>query len=174
MPLSRRQKGKKILGRLRLGSLVAGALADFQRTLDGGEQNFLIEWLFDEIERTALHGAHGKRNVAVAGYDDDREAVPSWGVFEVFDGQWRCRAGYHRVGSVCVPATAPPHAAYVAGSERWECEWGFQKIAAHCEEIKPPPHAYINASGRDWVCYPGFERKADQCVATSSPEPSGK
>jgi hypothetical protein len=105
---------------------------------------------------------------------EDRETVPSWGAFEVFDGQWRCRSGYHRVGSVCVPATAPPHAAYIAGGERWECEWGFQKVASHCEEIKPPAHGYIDATGRDWVCYPGYERKSDQCLPTASTEGTGK
>ncbi len=101
---------------------------------------------------------------------EDRDVVPSWSVFETYDGQWRCRAGYHRSGSICVPATAPAHAAYIGNGDRWECEWGFQKIAAHCEEIKPPAHAYIEASGRDWVCYPGFERKTDHCVRSSGSE----
>jgi hypothetical protein len=101
----------------------------------------------------------------------DSDEVPSWGAFEVYDGQWRCRAGYHREGSYCVPAVAPAHASYVGGGERWECDWGFQKVASHCEEIKPPPSAYIDASGHEWVCYPGFERKTDRCVAPSTPDP---
>ena len=104
---------------------------------------------------------------------EERDDVPSWSAFEVFDGQWRCRSGYHRAGSLCVPADAPAHAAYVGGGDHWECEWGFQKIAAHCEEIKPPPHAYVEASGRDWVCYPGFERRSEHCVAIPSSAPPG-
>lgn len=104
---------------------------------------------------------------------EDRTEVPSWSAFEVFDGQWRCRSGYHREGSVCVPATAPAHASYVGGGEHWECDWGFQKISSHCEEIKPPPHAYIDASGRDWQCYPGFERRSDGCVPTGNTAPAG-
>ncbi len=104
----------------------------------------------------------------------NRNDVPSWGVFEVFvDGQWRCRPGYHREGSLCVPATAPPHASYVGGGERWECEWGFRKVGSSCEEIKAPEHGYIEGSGRDWVCYPGFERKADHCLAASNTGPAG-
>jgi hypothetical protein len=102
---------------------------------------------------------------------ESTDDVPSWSEFEVFDGQWRCRSGYHRAGSYCVPATAPPHATYIAGGDRWECDWGFQKIASHCEEIKPPPHAYLDATGRDWVCYPGFERKLNRCVPTPAIAP---
>jgi hypothetical protein len=101
---------------------------------------------------------------------EDRDAVPSWSAFEVYDGQWRCRSGYHRDGSFCVPAVAPAHATYVGGGDHWECDWGFQKIVSHCEEIKPPPHAYVDASGRDWVCYPGFERRSDHCVPIPSAE----
>ena len=94
----------------------------------------------------------------------DRDEVPSWGAFEVFDnGEWRCRSGYHREGSFCVPGVAPAHAAFVGGGDHWECEWGFHKVASRCEEITPPPHAYIDATGRDWVCYPGYERKSDHC-----------
>jgi hypothetical protein len=101
---------------------------------------------------------------------EERNEVPSWSAFEVYDGKWRCRAGYHRSGDICVPATAPAHASYVGGGDRWECEWGFQKVAASCEEIKPPTHAYIDATGRDWVCYPGYERKSDHCVAVAGEE----
>ena len=105
---------------------------------------------------------------------EDKDEVPSWSAFEVFDGQWRCRPGYHREGGgLCVPATAPAHATYIGGGEHWDCDWGFQKIASHCEEIKPPPHSYIDASGRDWVCYPGFERKSDHCVPTANAAPAG-
>jgi hypothetical protein len=103
---------------------------------------------------------------------EDRDAVPSWGAFEVYDGQWRCRSGYHRAGGFCVPATAPAHATYIGDGDHWECDWGFRKVASHCEEIKPPPHAYVDASGHDWVCYPGFERKSDHCVAMSSVAPA--
>jgi hypothetical protein len=104
---------------------------------------------------------------------EDRDAVPSWGAFEVFDGQWRCRTGYHRDGSYCVPAVAPAHATYVGGGDHWECDWGFQKIGSRCEEIKPPAHAYVDAAGHDWVCYPGFERRADRCVPGAGVAPAG-
>ncbi len=105
---------------------------------------------------------------------ESRGEVPSWGAFEVFvDGQWRCRAGYHRDSGFCVPAIAPPHATYVGGGEHWECEWGFRKTGSSCEEIKPPEHAYIEGSGRDWVCYPGFERRAEHCLAAAITGPAG-
>ena len=100
---------------------------------------------------------------------DDSEILPSEGAFEFFDGQWRCRAGYHRTGKHCVPGVAPAHAAFVGDGDHWECEWGFQKLGAQCQEIKPPPHGYIEASGRDWVCFPGFGRVSDHCV----PVPNG-
>jgi len=100
-----------------------------------------------------------------------RDIPASWSEFEVFDGRWRCRVGYHRAGSYCVPATAPAHATYLAGGEHWECDWGFRKIASHCEEIKPPAHAYIDATGRDWACYPGFERRSDGCISTAGSAP---
>ena len=96
---------------------------------------------------------------------EDRDEVPSWSAFEFYDGRWRCRSGYHREASICVPATAPANATYVGGGDHWECDWGFQKVAAHCEEIKPPPHGYIDASGHDWLCYPGFERRSEHCLA---------
>lgn len=104
----------------------------------------------------------------------DRNEVPSWSAFEFFDGQWRCRSGYHREGSFCVSGVAPAHANYVGSGDHWECEWGFQKVASHCEEIKPPLHAYIDASGRDWVCYPGFERRSDHCSPVPTPARSSK
>jgi hypothetical protein len=92
----------------------------------------------------------------------DSDVIPSQGAFEVFDGQWRCRSGYHRTGRFCVPGTPPEHAAFVGEGDRWECE-----------EIKPPPHAYIEASGREWVCFPGFERIAEHCVSAQNPPPTG-
>jgi hypothetical protein len=104
----------------------------------------------------------------------DSDVLPSASVFEVFDGQWRCRSGYHRAGAFCVPGLAPAHAAFVGGGDHWECDWGFQKTDSQCQEIKPPPHAYIEASGRDWVCFPGFERMSDHCVPMPNPAPAGE
>ena len=99
----------------------------------------------------------------------DSDFLPSESVFEVYDGQWRCRPGYHRSGRFCLPGIAPTHAAFVGGGDHWECDWGFQKIGSQCQEIKPPPHAYIEASGRDWVCFPGFGRVSDRCVPMPNP-----
>ncbi|HEX4293569.1 MAG TPA: hypothetical protein VHZ29_05500 [Rhizomicrobium sp.] len=31
------------------------------------------KWLFDKVDRTGLHGANRKRDVAVSGYEDDLE-----------------------------------------------------------------------------------------------------
>ncbi len=102
---------------------------------------------------------------------EDSDISASAGAFEIFDGQWRCRAGYHRAGKFCVPGIAPEHAAYVGEGDRWECDWGFQKAGAQCQEIKPPPHAYIEASGHDWVCYPGFTRVSDHCAPAPNAAP---
>jgi hypothetical protein len=104
----------------------------------------------------------------------DSDVLPSEGAFEVFDGQWRCRSGYHRAGRFCLPGLPPEHAAFVGGGDHWECDWGFQKIGSQCQEIKPPPHAYIEASGRDWVCFPGFGRESDRCVLIPNPAPAGE
>ena len=104
----------------------------------------------------------------------DRDEVPSWGAFEVFDGQWRCRSGYHRAGRFCVLGIAPAHAAFVGGGDHWECDWGFQKVGSQCQEIKPPAHGYIEASGHDWACYPGFGRMADHCVPAVNPAPASE
>src|SRR5438105_346335 len=38
---------------------------------------------------------------------DDGDVLPGANAFEVFDGQWRCRSGYHRAGKYCVPGVAP-------------------------------------------------------------------
>lgn len=105
---------------------------------------------------------------------EDSDIAASAGAFEIFDGQWRCRAGYHRAGQFCVPGIAPEHAAYVGEGDHWECDWGFQKAGAQCQEIKPPPHGYIEASGHDWVCYPGFTRVSDHCAPASSVAPKGE
>jgi len=101
--------------------------------------------------------------------EPDRDIPANAHAFEIFDGQWRCRSGYHRAGRYCVPGVAPEHAAYVADGDHWECDWGFQKLGSQCQEIKPPPHAYIVASGHDWVCYPGFDRVSDHCVSNAAP-----
>lgn len=101
----------------------------------------------------------------------ENDALASASAFEVFDGEWRCRSGYHRAGRFCVPGIAPEHAAFVGGGDHWECDWGFQKTGSQCQEIKPPPHAYIEASGRDWVCFPGFARVSDHCVPTPNAVP---
>jgi hypothetical protein len=100
----------------------------------------------------------------------DSDVASSAGAFEIFDGQWRCRAGYHRAGKFCVPGIAPEHATYVGEGDHWECDWGFQKSGSQCQEVKPPPHGYIEASGHDWVCYPGFTRVSDHC-APAAPAP---
>jgi len=94
--------------------------------------------------------------------------LASESAFEVFDGQWRCRPGYHRAGQRCVIGTAPAHAAFTGDGEHWQCDWGFQRTGAQCQEIKPPPHAYIEASGHDWTCFPGYRRDADHCVRASN------
>jgi hypothetical protein len=104
----------------------------------------------------------------------DSDVLQSESAFEVFDGQWRCRSGYHSAGRFCLPGIAPPHAAFVGEENRWECDWGFQKIGSQCQEIKPPPHAYIEASGRDWVCFPGFSRMSDRCVPMPDPARAGE
>jgi hypothetical protein len=104
----------------------------------------------------------------------DRDVLPGANAFEFFDGQWRCRSGYHRAGEFCVPGTAPAHAAYVGDGEHWECDWGFQKVGSQCQEIKPPPHGYIDASGRDWTCFPGYGRVSGQCVAVPNRAPAGE
>jgi hypothetical protein len=101
----------------------------------------------------------------------DDAVVPGDSNFEFFDGQWRCRSGYHRTGQFCAPGVAPAHAAFVGGGDHWECDWGYQRSGSQCQEIKPPPHAYIAASGHEWVCFPGFERTADQCVTASNSTP---
>jgi hypothetical protein len=105
---------------------------------------------------------------------EDSDALSSQSAFEVFDGQWRCRSGYHRSGKFCVPGVAPEHAAFVGGGDHWECDWGFQKIGSQCQEIKPPPHGYIEASGHDWVCFPGFARNSDHCVPMPNAVPTGE
>ena len=104
----------------------------------------------------------------------DSDVLPSQSAFEVFDGQWRCRSGYHRAGRFCVPGVAPAHAAFVGEGERWECDWGFQKTGSECQEIKPPPHGYIEASGHDWACYPGCGRMTDRCIPMPNPAPADK
>jgi len=40
----------------------------------------------------------------------DSDVLPSQSAFEVFDGQWRCRPGYHRAGRFYLPGLAPAHA----------------------------------------------------------------
>jgi hypothetical protein len=105
---------------------------------------------------------------------DDSDISSSASAFEIFDGQWRCRAGYHRAGKFCVPGIAPEHAAYVGEGDHWECDWGFQKAGSQCQEIKPPPHAYIEASGHDWVCYPGFTRVSDHCAPAPNAAPKSE
>ena len=104
----------------------------------------------------------------------DSDVVPSQGAFEIFDRQWRCRAGYHYAGRFCVPGVAPEHATFVGGGDHWECEWGFQKTGSQCQEIKAPPHGYIEASGHDWACYPGFARMSDHCVPIADAAPADK
>lgn len=105
---------------------------------------------------------------------EDNDVLSSESAFEVFDGRWRCRSGYHRAGKFCVPGIAPEHAAYVGDGDHWECDWGFQKIGSQCLEIKPPPHGYIVASGHDWVCFPGFARASDHCVPMPNAAPTGE
>jgi hypothetical protein len=102
---------------------------------------------------------------------EDSDISSSASAFEIFDGQWRCRAGYHRAGKFCVPGIAPEHAAYVGEGDHWECDWGFQKSGSQCQEVKPPPHGYIEASGHDWVCYPGFARVSDHCTPAPTKTP---
>jgi hypothetical protein len=104
----------------------------------------------------------------------DRDVLPSESAFEQFDGQWRCRSGYHREGRYCVPGVAPEHAAFVGEGDHWECDWGFRRSGSQCQEIKPPPHGYIEAAGHDWVCFPGFARVSDHCVSTSNTPPTGE
>jgi hypothetical protein len=117
--------------------------------LSGSEQGWTCNYGFTQVAGLCV---------------DDHDIVSSESAFEVFDGQWRCRAGYHRAGKFCVPGIAPEHAAFVKGGDHWECDWGFQKSGSQCQEVKPPPHGYIEASGHDWVCYPGFTRVSDHCV----------
>jgi hypothetical protein len=100
----------------------------------------------------------------------DIQNLPSQNAVEVFDGQWRCLAGYRRTNGICTIPTAPEHATLIGEGDRWECDWGFRKVAFRCEEINPPAHAYLDASGRDWACFPGFERVADHCVRMPSTE----
>jgi hypothetical protein len=100
----------------------------------------------------------------------DVQEPPSQDAVEVFDGQWRCRAGYRRTNGICTIPTAPEHATLIGESDRWECDWGFRKVASRCEEINPPAHAYLDASGRDWACFPGFERATDHCVRMPAAE----
>src|SRR5690606_289201 len=38
------------------------------------DQHLILEWLFDEVERARFHGRHRHWHVAVAGYDDRRDA----------------------------------------------------------------------------------------------------
>jgi hypothetical protein len=102
----------------------------------------------------------------------DTDVMPSASAFEIFDGQWRCRPGYHRADKFCVPGVAPEHAAFVANGDHWECDWGFQKTGSQCQEIKPPQHGYIEAAGHDWACYPGFARASDRCVPMTKPAPA--
>lgn len=99
----------------------------------------------------------------------DSDVLGSQSAFETYDGQWRCRPGYHRTDRFCVPGVAPEHAAFVGGSDHWECDWGYQKTNSQCLEIKPPSHAYIEAAGHEWVCFPGFARIADQCAPAPNP-----
>jgi hypothetical protein len=105
---------------------------------------------------------------------EDSDISSSASAFEVFDGQWRCRAGYHRAGKFCVPGIAPEHAAFVGEGDHWECDWGFQKAGSQCQEIKPPPHGYIEASGHDWMCFPGFARVSDHCAPAPNAPPKSE
>ena len=104
----------------------------------------------------------------------DSDVLPSQSAFETFDGQWRCRPGYHRADRFCVPGVAPDHATFVGSGDHWECEWGYQKTNSQCQEIKPPPHGYLGASGHEWLCFPGFERNSDHCVPTPAAAPADK
>ena len=42
--------------------------------VDGVEQHLLVERLGEELDRAGLHRAHGHRNVAVPGDEDDRQS----------------------------------------------------------------------------------------------------
>ena len=99
----------------------------------------------------------------------DTHGTPDRGAFEVFNGRWRCRSGYHLDKGFCVPFTAPEHGRLVGDNGEWQCDWGFGKAGSRCKEINPPLHGYLDASGHEWVCYPGFERMSDQCVPTPDP-----
>ena len=60
---------------------------------------------------------------------EDSDISSSASAFEIFDGQWRCRAGYHRAGKYCVPGIAPEHAAYVGEGIIGSVTGAFRKPA---------------------------------------------
>src|SRR5262249_27057762 len=72
LPLARRQRVEQFTQRIELLLLSARRYVLHQRLLDHAEQILRRHWLGEKVLRARLDGPHSRRNVGVAGQEDDR------------------------------------------------------------------------------------------------------